>query len=318
MIWSVICTLTFVFALKTGSRDYKTFFRNLLAPFWPIYEIAYLVALVLILGVFTAAAGAIGAVMWGLPEIIGAGALVALIALFATWGNEAVERVFKYVSILLYGTYAVFVVLVFTRFGADIAKNFSVPSAAPDWLAGGVTYASYNIIGAIVILPATRHLTSSRDAVTAGMLAGPLAMAPAFFFFTCMIAFTPAIAGQALPSDFMLAQLNLPLFRMLFQMMIFSALLESGVSGVHAINERIAQEYQQKRGQSLSGPMRLGVTLIIMICALVLGSVFGLVALIGQGYRWLAYTFVVIYVLPLLTLGIFKLLKRPRVGAGTG
>ena len=47
------------------------------------------------------------------------------------------------------------------------------------WVVGGVTYASYNIVGAIVILPVLRHLTSDRDAVVAGLIAGPFAMLPA-------------------------------------------------------------------------------------------------------------------------------------------
>src|SRR3546814_1984655 len=60
LIWSLVCAATFLFAFHTGSRDYRTFFLHLLGRFWPIYEIAYLLALVLILAVFAAAAGAIG------------------------------------------------------------------------------------------------------------------------------------------------------------------------------------------------------------------------------------------------------------------
>ena len=103
----------------------------------------------------------------------------------------------------------------------------------------------YNIIGAIIILPVTRHLTSRKDAVVAGVLAGPLAMAPAILFFVVMAAFYPAIQQQVLPSDFLLGQLGFPAFRILFQVMIFSALLESGTGGVHAINERIAHAYER-------------------------------------------------------------------------
>ena len=62
-----------------------------------------------------------------------------------------------------------------------------VASPAPhDWEVGGVTYASYNIVGAVIILPVLRHLTSRRDAVVAGLIAGPLAMAPAIVFFVAM------------------------------------------------------------------------------------------------------------------------------------
>ncbi len=62
-----------------------------------------------------------------------------------------------------------------------------------------------------MILPVLRHLTSDRDAVVAGLLAGPLAIIPALLFFLCMVAFYPAIGAEVLPADFMLRQMGLPL-----------------------------------------------------------------------------------------------------------
>ena len=57
MIWSTVCVVTFLFALRTGSLDYRTFFRNLLGRFWPVFEAAYIAALIVILATFAAAAG---------------------------------------------------------------------------------------------------------------------------------------------------------------------------------------------------------------------------------------------------------------------
>src|SRR3546814_8278506 len=74
-------------------------------------------------------------------------------------------------------------------------------------------------------------MLSARDAVAAGLLAGPLAMLPALLFFICMVAYYPAVQSEALPSDFLLERLELPWFRILFQLMIFTALLESGTGG---------------------------------------------------------------------------------------
>ena len=42
--------------------------------------------------------------------------------------------------------------------------------------------------------------TSQRDAVVAGLIAGPLSMLPAILFFVAMIAFYPAIGAETLPS----------------------------------------------------------------------------------------------------------------------
>jgi len=319
LIWCAVCVATFLFARMSGARDYLSFFRALLGRGWIVFEICYVLFVVLILAVFGAAAGAIGAAMFGWPTLAGTLALMAGIAGFVTFGNTSVERLFKYVSFLLYGVYVVFVVFAFSAFGDRIGAGFAagVPAGtvADSWALGGLTYASYNIIGAVVILPVVRHLTCDRDAIVAGLIAGPLAMLPALLFFTCMIAFYPGIANETLPSDFLLQRLDQPLFHLLFQLMIFCALLESGTGAVHAINERIAKAWLATRAEPLGHRARLGIALVLLVCCMLLADRFGLVALIAKGYRALAAIFLVIYVVPLMTLGVVRLWRRRAVVA---
>ena len=172
-------------------------------------------------------------------------------------------------------------------------------------------------MGAVVILPVTRHLTSDRDAVIAGITAGPLAMLPALLFFICMCAFLPAVAGEALPSDYLLARLDQPWFRYLFQAMIFAALLESGTGAVHAINERISAAWQDRTQRSLSTRARAALALALLAVCMLLADRFGIVALIANGYRALAYVLIAVYVVPLLTFGVWRLWKRDQPQWGT-
>jgi uncharacterized membrane protein YkvI len=311
-IWSVVCAVTFAFARAVGGYDYRTFFKALLGPFWIVFEIAYVLFVILILSVFGAAAGAIGAATLGLPEIVGTLALAVAIGLFATFGNVSVERLFKYVTFLLYGVYILFVLLSIASFGDRIAHAFATTVPTDGWALGGLTYASYNIVGAVVILPVIRHLTSRRDAVVAGLVAGPLAMAPALLFFICMVAFYPAIAQETLPSDVILRQLHLPAFHYLFQLMIFAALLESGTGSVHAINERVATVWRHRHGRDLSFRARAAIAAALLIGCIFIADRFGLVALIGSGYRFLAYALLAVYVVPLLTVGLARLLLSAR------
>jgi uncharacterized membrane protein YkvI len=313
VVWSLVCVLTFLFAFDTGARDYRSFFQRLLGPFWPAFEIAFILAMMVILAVFAASAGAIGHALFAWPALVGSLVLMAAIALVATFGNESVERLFKYVSFFLYGTYAIFLVLALSRFGGSISHAFQAPTPTDGWAIGGLTYAGYNVVGAVIILPVTRHLHRRSDAVVAGLLAGPLAMVPAALFFVCMAAFYPGIAGQTLPSDFLLEHLNFPVFRFAFQAMIFAALLESGVGQVHAINERIARAYASRSGWEFSKRGRLLVTVSLLVGSIIVADRIGLIRLIGNGYRWLSYVFLAIYVLPLLTIGLWLILRPSRL-----
>ncbi|KQX26010.1 MULTISPECIES: YkvI family membrane protein [unclassified Sphingomonas] len=309
LVWSLVCAVTFAFARSVQAYDYRTFFERLLGPGWILFEIAYVLFVILILSVFGAAAGAIGEAVFGWPRIAGTLCLAAAMAGFATFGNKSVERLFKYVSFLLYAVYALFVILALGRFGDRIAANFALPASGDGWAAGGLAYAGYNIVGAVVILPVVRHMGSRRDAIVAGLVAGPLAMLPALLFFTCMIAFYPGIAQETLPSDFMLQQLRLPLFHLLFQLMIFSALLESGTGSVHAINERISAVWRKRHGVDLSARARALIALGLLIGCIFVANHFGLVTLIGSGYRFLAYALLAVYVLPVLTIGVLRLVR---------
>ena len=309
-IWSAVCVVTFLFSRATGSRDYRTFFRNLLGPGWIIFEAAYCLFAVLILAVFGAAAGAIGHALFGWPPLVGTLCLIVGIMAFATYGNVSVERLFKWVSFFLYGVYALFVGFALSKFGERVLENFALAPLGEGWVLGGVTYAGYNIVGAVVILPVLRHLTSNRDAVVAGALAGPLAMIPAFLFFICMVSWYPAIGQEALPSDFLLQRMELPVFHVIFQLMIFSALLESGTGGAHAINERIAQAYRARRQREITPRVRLAFTGGLLLVAIFLADRFGLVTLIARGYRALGYVLIGVYVLPLMTYGVWRLARR--------
>ena len=309
LLFSIFCALTFVAARRFQTFDYRTFFKHLLGPAWPLFELSYLLFVVLILAVYGAAAGAIANAVFGAPEWIGTVALAAGIAGVVAFGNKAVERLFRDVSYLLYGVYALFIVLALWKFGDRVPGGFEAFPQTSGWALSGLTYFGYNIVGAVVILPVLRHLTSDRDAVVAGVISGPLTMLPALLFFIPMVAFYPEVQSATLPSDYLLQRIGIPAFHLLFQAMIFSALLESGTSSVHAINERIDHAWKSYRGRPLTHRARLSIALVVLVGCMFLASRFGLVALIATGYRALAYILLATFILPLITVGVWKIIR---------
>ena len=279
LVWSIVCTLTFLFAFQTASRDYGTFFRSLLGPLWPAFEVAYGLTLIVVLAVYSAAAGAIGNAMFGWAPLVGSLLLMICVTAITAYGNVAVERLFKYVTIVLYGTYLLLAILVLSRFGQRCIATFSAGLPSKGWFLGGLTYAGYNIIGAVLILPVVRHMQSRRDAV--------------------------------LPSDYVLERLNMPALRALFELMVFAALLESAAGGIHAFNERTAHAFHVARGHDFPFSARLALTCAVLAVSVYLAARIGLVSLIARGYTWLAVAILLIYVLPLVTLGTWRLLAKP-------
>ena len=82
---------------------------------------------------------------------------------------------------------------------------------------------------------------------------------------------------------------------------------------MHAFNERVAEAYAARKGGAvLSKAGRLWITGALLLGSIFLAARFGLVTLIAKGYTLLAYTFLAIFVLPVMTYGVWLLYARFR------
>ncbi|MEI9996734.1 MAG: hypothetical protein WDM91_19200 [Rhizomicrobium sp.] len=306
LVWSVVCVLTFAYSHAYRLLDYRAFFGKLLGRGWIVFEVTYLLFVLLIISVFAAASGAIGQALFGWPTLAGALLLLVAIAGVVAIGPKAVEPLFKYVSILLYLTYALFLGLSLSKFGGQILSHLATAPVGSGWLQGGITYAGYNSVAAVVILPVLRHLTSRRDAIVAGLIAGPLAMLPGLFFFLSMIAWYPQVGAVTLPSDFLLMKIDIPVVRLLFQGMIFFALLESGTGAVHAIMERVRHALHARTGIDANLPARGAITLAVLTISVFAAQGIGLVDLIAKGYTVMSWILIAIFILPMIFVSLTK------------
>lgn len=312
VVWSLVCVLTFTYACSHGLLDYRAFFGRLLGRFWFLFKVTYLLLVVLMLSVFGATTGAIGQALFGWPLLAGTLLLLVSIAVLAAIGAAAVEPLFKYVSVLLYITYAVFLGLSLSKFGPRILGSLQSSGWGAGWVSGGITYAGYNSVAAVVILPVLRHLRGRRDALVAGLVAGPLAMLPGLFFFLSMIAWYPEVGRTTLPSDFLLMKIDIPAVRLLFQCMIFFALLESGVGAVHAIMERVRHAVTARTGRDPSLISRSATALLLLTVCVFAAQGIGLVDLIAKGYRFISWMLIAIFILPILFVSLGGWLRPLR------
>jgi uncharacterized membrane protein YkvI len=64
--------------------------------------------------------------------------------------------------------------------------------------------------------------------------------------------------------------------------------------------------------------MRLLIASAVLLGSMFLADRFGLVTLIARGYRALAYVILAVYVVPLLTYGVWSLWMGPRADVTEG
>jgi uncharacterized membrane protein YkvI len=126
-----------------------------------------------------------------------------------------------------------------------------------------------------------------------------------------MMGYHREIADQALPSAFLLAKLQAPWFEWAFQIAVMLTLVDTGVALLHAINERVANAWEERR-KPMPRSLRPALAIGVMLVAVYAATAVGLIDLIAKGYGTLTWYFLAIYVLPLMTWGLWLLWRHPR------
>ena len=306
ILFSIASALSFELARLTRSYNYRHFFRQLLGRGWFAFEIAYFALGLLVLAVVGAAAGELVQNHMGAPSAVGTLLLMAAVGVLVFRGSSLIEKVLAGWSFLLYGTYAVLVACYLWQFGDSLVINLAREPVQDGWLGKGVAYFGYNVAVIPIILFCVRHMRSRQDAFTAGALAGPIVMIPALLFYLAMAATWPAILDAAVPSDFMTQQLGIAWLSTIFYVIIFGTFVETGTAFIHAVNERVAETFREK-GRTMPQWLRVLIAVIALLIAVVLAVRIGLIDLIATGYGTLTWVFIVVFVIPLCTLGIWKI-----------
>ena len=305
LIWSAVAAATFEFARRFLTFEYRGFFQKLLGRGWMAFEITYVLLMLLVLAVIGAAAGSIVDETFGLPYAVGVLGAIGAVAALLFFGSAAIERVLAGWSFVLYAVYIALVVFSLSRWGVQISEAFSASTLEGSWLLNGVRYAGYNLAAGAVVLFTVRHIQTRKEAVSAGMLTGVIGILPALFLYLSMVGFYPEITERAVPANFLLEALGSRTFQVVFQVVLFGTLIETGSGMIHALNERIVQT-RHEAGQATPPWVRSLVAVGCLGLALSLTPL-GLIDLISAGYGTITWGFIVFYVVPILTLGVWKL-----------
>ena len=308
-IFSIVSMVTFELARVWGAFDYRHFFQKLLGPVWRIFEGCYLGLLLIILAVAAAAAGSIVEETFGLDYWIGVGIVMLAVGGLVFGGNKSIERFFSAWSILLYGLYLVFFLWCLKSFGSLISENLTAEPIGTSWLIAGVSYAGYNLTAPFVLATLRLHQTR-RETFIAGALTGPLVMIPGLLFFLATVGQYPEIMEAVVPANDLLEILGSRSFQVVFQVILFGTLVETGAGLIHAFNERISG-LRAEEDKELPSWVRPAVAVGLLTIATFV-SQFGLIDLIARGYGTLTWGFIFVYVLPVLTVGVWKLRRSHR------
>ena len=98
----------------------------------------------------------------------------------------------------------------------------------------------------------------------------------------------------------------------LFGVVMGWTLIETSTGVLHSFIERVNSTLEDHDKQALSRGQSACLTVVVLITATVF-SKFGIIDLIAKWYDTMSYSLMVVYALPLLTLGVYKIWKATKV-----
>jgi uncharacterized membrane protein YkvI len=227
-------------------------------------------------------------------------------------GTGVLEKVMSIWSYVLYAVYFTFMILCFIRFGDAISTQLTTAPIKPGWALGGAKYAFYNLAAIPLFLFTIVDTDSRGEAILSGLIAGAIAIFPAIILFIALISQYPETASVPVPVNFVFQKLNVRWLQIIFQIVLFGTLIETGSGFIKAVSDRLEGQFCKPEKP------RLWIRPVTAVTCVLLGvivSSFGLTGLIARGYGTITWGFFVVYVIPMLTWGVYKIIKKEKTGA---
>lgn len=319
--FALFAFLTFEICRIYKVYDYKNYIRQVIGPLWPVMDILTVLIAIVLIAVMAAATGSIFEQV-GLPNILGSVVIVFLCGLLNFKGSKVIEKFESVGTVLLYGGYILFTIIVLVKKGGNIPQVFAAMDTSavggsvtlPLCIWTGILYVAYNINAIPMGMFSLTRQTKRKETLVSGIIAGLLMVIPWFLSYFAMMCFygDTSIVGAdvATPWMEMIKAVNGgPVLLGLFSLVMGSTLVETATGCIHMIIDRFDVALAERGNAKMSDRKRGLITVATLIAALLLSRI-GVVTLIEKGYSYLSYGFILFYLLPTLIIGGYKILRH--------
>lgn len=319
--FAIVCSLSFELIRLFKAYDFKSFIKLIAGPLCYVFDIIYFLFMIIIIAVMSSATGSVVEETTGLNYWVGVTAITVIVGLLNFYGEHLIEHFETLGTILLYIGYIMFSVLVisthYDNIGTVFANNdssFVAGATAFDSIWNGIIYMAFNL----VVLPASfftiKRQTSRKQSIISGIIGGILMTIPWFLTYFSVMGFYPSdkVLSAPVPWVVMMQSCNAGSFMYIFFGLVMGwTLIETATGIIHAMLTRIDKSLEERNGGQLSRTQKGGLTIGILIASMGMAQI-GIIDLIAKGYNALAYAFIAIFLIPLFTVGVYKIHQKRK------
>lgn len=317
--FSLTSIVAFEFARVARVYDYRGYVRALIGPLWPLFDILYLIMVVVVIAVVGAASGSVFEEIVGAPYWLGVAVVIVMVGILNARGRATIERFKTVGSLVLYAGYLIFAGAVLSQTWGNTVAAFgpgardlaeSVPVAEALFI--GILYVGYNLVGIAATLFVLDRQTTRQQTVVAGLICGLLSTVPFVLTYVAILGFypDPSVLEAPVPWLVMLRQTAGGAVVWIYAVVILWTLIETATGHIHAITDRISVNLEEIERPALT-PVQAGTLSVAVLLLAAILSRLGLITLVAQGYSMMAYGFLLLFALPLLTVGLARMFRNP-------
>ena len=314
--FALMAFLMFEIARRFRAYDYRSMVKRLLGPFWFLFDIIYLLLAILMISIVIAATGSILRSTLGLNYWIGVAIIAIIAGLLNFYGAKIIERFKTIGTIALFTAYILFAIFVISSTSGEIKEAFALgdTSFVTNFSMGsvfwaGIIYVGYNLAVYPAALFTLRRQKTMKDTLVSAIIAGTMMTVPWFLTYVALMGYYPneQVFNAEVPWLVMLNGYGVWI-AILFGIVVGWTLIETATGLIHAFINRINSNLKEVGKQPMTRRMNGIIAIIILVLSAMLSSV-GINDLVGTGYTILGYAMLVVFGLPLLVIGFYRIIK---------
>lgn len=317
--FAVMAFLMFEVARLFRAYDYRSLVKQILGPFWFLYDIIYFLLAILMISIVVAATGSILESTLGLNYWVGVAIIAALAGILNFYGTKLIERFKTFGTAALFIGYIVFGIMVISSTWGDAKEVFasgdtSFVGEVSMWtiIWTGMLYVGYNLAVYPAALFTARRQNSLKQTLLGGLIAGVLMTVPWFLTYFSLMGFYPSeeVLGADVPWLEMLSGYGVWVV-IVFGIVVGWTLIETATGLIHAFLDRVNFNLEEVGKPQLSKKMNGLIAIIALVLSATLSSI-GIGGLVDIGYTVLGYAMLIIYGIPMLIIGSYKVIKAAK------
>lgn len=268
---------------------YQQFCGKYLGTFYEYFVVFFLFCVVVVL---ISGAGATLNEYYGLNHLIGSGIMAVLIYVAYVFGLKGLINIVGTIGpvIIIFTVIVGLVTIAGSYEGlsnvATAIQSVNLPKASPNWVVSGLSYASYNVFGAIFFLSELgRESKSKKEAVMGGALGGIVLMSATLIMNIALLSKIDIIGELAVPTLYLADNISH------FVGIAFSVVLILGIFSTAAPMTWTVCDKITKEGTTKSKI----IAAVVVLCAFIGGQLpFG--TLVGIIYPYTGYLGMLLFI----------------------